>query len=112
TPQDEHGPHPQRAADDKQRQAEITHRVAIYRPDITAVGVRRQPAEEEPDDQERQEDPSILGILAPAARYVAAGDHRSDRDDHDRDDGGGPRGVRHARPPAAPTPDREPDVKR
>src|SRR5262249_45076753 len=50
--------------------------------------------------------------LAPAARNVAAGEHRREREDHHRDDGAGARGVRHERGPATPAPDREPGVER
>jgi hypothetical protein len=97
---------PQKTADDRDDQSEITNNVAVDSPAIETIESRRQPRENNDDDGEWDEDPSTGGIFAPAnSETAASGKTESDAASQRENDEAGPRWMSKKSCPITPTPD-------
>ena len=66
------GGEPDESADSGDDQPQVADRVAVDRPTVETVEVRRQPRERDGDNNQRNENPATTGIFAPADSETAA----------------------------------------
>src|SRR5262245_22007982 len=87
TTEHEHRPEPQRPTREEQGDAQPADRVAVDRPELVAVGIRRQVAVQQPDHAEGDEHPAVAAVLALAGAHTGVGEDRSasQREGHDRE---------------------------
>jgi len=62
----------EKSADGGDDQPQVTASVAVDRPTVKAIQMRRQPGERDGDDNQRNENPAAGGIFAPADSETAA----------------------------------------
>ena len=68
----EHGGDPHEPTDGGDDQSEVTDSVAVDGPAVETVEMRRQPCEDDGDDDQRNENPATARIFAPARSQTAA----------------------------------------
>jgi hypothetical protein len=76
-PEDKYRPEAQHAASSEDGYAQPVDGIGVNRPEIEAICVGRQKAAQETHHGEYGNNPAVAAILAYAAAYVSAGEHRN-----------------------------------
>src|SRR5438477_5544592 len=96
------------SADGGDDQPQIADSVAVDRPTVEAIQMRRQPGECEGDNNQRNENPTAGGIFAPAdSETAASGKGVSDCASHRENDEADAGRIEKESCPIAPAPNRE-----
>src|SRR5438309_4932965 len=104
----EHGSNAHEAADGGDAQLEVADYVAVDRPAVETIEMRRQPRELDGNDNQRIENPAAGRIFAPADSETAASRKGvSDCAGQGQNDYAGARGIGKESCPIAPTPNDE-----
>src|SRR6266487_981129 len=96
------------SADGGDDQPQVAHSVAVDRPTVETIQMRRQPGERDGDDNQRNENPAARGIFAPAdSETAASGKGISDCASQGQNDYACTRRIGKESCPIAPTPNDE-----
>ena len=100
--------HAHESADCGDDQPQVADSVAVDRPTVETIEMRRQPGEHDGDDNQRNENPAARGIFAPAdSETAAAGKGVSGCAGQGQNDYPCTRGIGKESCPIAPAPNRE-----